>query len=99
MQSEKEVDAYIAFYGAQHYYKLEEAFKALDILKEFNEQQLNIFSYGCGAATDTCSLISYCKTQQVNLPFKRLTLIEPSKILPSHLKITEPNYRYDKWYS
>ena len=79
LQSEEEVDAYIAFYGAQHYYKLEEAFKALDISK-FQPQKLDILSYGCGAATDTCSLISYCRTRKIDLPFKNLTLIEPSKI-------------------
>ncbi|MEM7592231.1 MAG: hypothetical protein AAF383_12045 [Cyanobacteria bacterium P01_A01_bin.83] len=80
LQSEKEIDAYIAFYGAQHYYKLESAFNALDILNEFHGQQLNIFSYGCGAATDTCSLISYYRKKKVNLPFKNLTLIEPSQV-------------------
>lgn len=79
LQFEEEVDAYIAFYGAQHYYKLEEAFKALNISR-FHNQQLNIFSYGCGAATDTCSLISYCRKQQIHLPFKKLTLIEPSQV-------------------
>lgn len=79
LQSEEEVDAYIAFYGAQHYHKLIEAFKELDILKLGN-QQLDILSYGCGAATDTCSLISYCRAQQIDLPFKNLTLIEPSPV-------------------
>jgi hypothetical protein len=76
--SNEEVDTYIALYGAHHYYKLVEAFDALDISK-FDEQQLEIFSYGCGAATDTCSLISYCRSKQINLPFKNLTLIEPSR--------------------
>lgn len=79
LQFEEEVDAYIAFYGAQHYYKLVEAFKALDISR-FQFHQLDILSYGCGAATDTCSLISYCRTHKIDLPFKNITLIEPSKI-------------------
>lgn len=79
LQFEEEVDAYIAFYGAQHYYKLVEAFNALNI-SNFQLHQLNIVSYGCGAATDTCSLISYCKTLNVDLPFKNLTLIEPSQV-------------------
>lgn len=77
--SNEEVDTYIAFYGIQHYYKLIEAIDALDISK-FEDKQLEIFSYGCGAATDTCSLISYCRSKQINLPFKKLTLIEPSLI-------------------
>jgi hypothetical protein len=76
--SDEEVDTYIAFYGAHHYYKLVEAFDALD-MSRFRDQQLEIFSYGCGAATDTCSLISYCRPKQINLPFKKLTLIEPSQ--------------------
>jgi hypothetical protein len=76
--SDEEVDTYIAFYGALHYYKLVEAFDALD-MSRLRDQQLEIFSYGCGAATDTCSLISYCRSKQINLPFKKLTLIEPSQ--------------------
>ncbi len=79
LESDEEVDIYIAFYGAHHYYKLVEAFDALD-MPRFRDQQLEIFSYGCGAATDTCSLISYCRSKQINLPFKKLTLIEPSQI-------------------
>ena len=79
LQSEGEVDTYIAFYGAQHYYKLLEAFDVLDILRHYG-QKLEIISYGCGAATDTCSLISYCRLKQINLPFIKLTLIDPSAI-------------------
>jgi hypothetical protein len=79
LQSNEEVDTYIAFYGAQHYYKLVEAFDALDISR-FCDRELEIISYGCGAATDTCSLISYCRSKQINLLFKNLTLIEPSRI-------------------
>ena len=79
LEFDEEVDTYIAFYGAHHYYKLIEAFEALDISR-FNSGQLEIFSYGCGAATATCSLISYCRERQINLPFQSLTLIEPSQI-------------------
>lgn len=79
LQSNEEVDTYIAFYGAQHYYKLIEAFNALD-LSIFCDQKLKIISYGCGAATDTCSLISYCRSKQISLPFNALILIEPSQI-------------------
>lgn len=79
LQSDEEVDTYIAFYGAQHYYKLIEAFNALD-LSRFYDQKLKIISYGCGAATDTCSLINYCRLEQINLPFNAVTLIEPSQI-------------------
>ncbi len=49
-------------------------------MSRFCDSQLEIFSYGCGAATDTCSLISYCRAKAIKLPFKKLTLIEPSKI-------------------
>lgn len=79
LQSDKEVNTYIAFYGAHHYYKLVEAFDALD-MSIFCNQKLEVISYGCGAATDTCSLISYCRSKQINLPFSVLTLIEPSQI-------------------
>jgi hypothetical protein len=79
LESDEEVDTYIAFYGAQHYYKLMEAFDAIDMSK-FCDRELEIFSYGCGAATDICSLISYCRSKQIKLPFKNLTLIEPSRI-------------------
>ncbi len=79
LQYNEEVDTYIAFYGAQHYYKLIEAFNALD-MSIFCDQKLEIISYGCGAATDACSLISYCRSKQINLPFNALILIEPSQI-------------------
>lgn len=79
LQSDEEVDTYIAFYGAHHYYKLMEAFDALDMSK-FCDQELEIFSYGCGAATDSCSLISYCQSKQIDLNLKTLTLIEPSQV-------------------
>ncbi|PSB08858.1 hypothetical protein C7B62_15235 [Pleurocapsa sp. CCALA 161] len=79
LQYNEEVDTYIAFYGAQHYYKLIEAFNALD-MSIFRDQKLEIISYGCGAATDACSLISYCRSKQINLPFNALILIEPSQI-------------------
>lgn len=79
LETEQEVDTYIAFYGAQHYYKLVEAFDALD-MSRFCDREIEIFSYGCGAATDTCSLISYCQTKTIDLNLKTLTLIEPSRV-------------------
>ena len=77
LQSDSEVCTYIAFYGAQHYYKLVEAFDSLNI-SQFSDRNVEIISYGCGAATDVCSLISYCHSKQINIPFTKLTLIEPS---------------------
>ena len=77
--SDEEVDTYIAFYGAHHYYKLEEAFNTLN-MSRFSSSQLEIVSYGCGAATDICSLISYCHLKSIALPFKSLKLIEPSHV-------------------
>lgn len=79
LQFEEEVDAYIAFYGAHHYYKLVEAFDALN-LNRFNNTYIETISYGCGAATDTCSLISYCYTNNISLSINNITLIEPSFI-------------------
>lgn len=79
LQSDEELDTYIAFYGAHHYYKLVEAFDAL-ALSIFGDRELEIVSYGCGAATDTCSLISYCHSKSLQLNIKNLTLIEPSEI-------------------
>ena len=77
LTSEKEVDTYISLYGAHHYYKLIEAFDALN-LNRFNNTCIETISYGCGAATDTCSLISYCYTKNINLLVNNITLIEPS---------------------
>lgn len=62
LQSDSEVYTYIAFYGAQHYYKLVEAFDSLNIA-QFSDRNIEIISYGCGAATDVCSLISYCRSK------------------------------------
>lgn len=77
LNSEKEVDTYISLYGAHHYYKLVEAFDALN-LNRFNNTYVETISYGCGAATDTCSLISYCYTNNITLLINNITLIEPS---------------------
>lgn len=79
LQRDAEVDTYIALYGAQHYYKLESAFDSLNISR-FEHQKLEIISYGCGAATDTCALISYYRSLGKNLPLTKITLIEPSNI-------------------
>jgi hypothetical protein len=79
LEFNEEVDTYIAFYGAQHYYKLVEAFDALN-MSTFCDRELEIFSYGCGAATDICSLISYCCSKQINLYLEKITLIEPSEV-------------------
>lgn len=79
LESQDEIDTYIAFYGAQHYYKLEAAFDALNI-SSIDSQELEIFCYGCGAGTEPLSLFSYCQEKQINLDIKTLTLIEPSRI-------------------
>ena len=79
LTSEQEVDTYISFYGARHYYKLIEAFNALN-LNRFSNTYIETISYGCGAATDTCCLISYCHTKNISLSINKITLIEPSTI-------------------
>ena len=77
LESDEEVDTYIALYGAHHYYKLISAFDALDLSK-FTGKSFDILSYGCGPATDTCVLINYLVSNQINLSIESLTLIEPS---------------------
>lgn len=77
LTSEREVDTYISLYGAHHYYKLVEAYDALN-LNRFNNTYIETFSYGCGAAADTCSLISYCYKNNFSLLINNITLIEPS---------------------
>ena len=79
LTSEKEVDTYISLFGAHHYYKLIEAFDALN-LNRFSNTYIETISYGCGAATDTCCLISYCYTKNISLSVNKITLIEPSTI-------------------
>ena len=79
LTTDEEVDVYIALYGAHHYYKLNSAFDAVDLSK-FEGKSLEIFSYGCGAATDTCTLIHYLMSNTINLCLERITLIEPSSI-------------------
>ncbi|MDZ4875616.1 MAG: hypothetical protein CLLPBCKN_005036 [Chroococcidiopsis cubana SAG 39.79] len=75
----EEVDVYVALYGAHHFYKLNSAFDALD-LSNFVGKNIEIFSYGCDPATETCVLIDYLMSKQINLSIKRITLIEPSHI-------------------
>ena len=79
LDNDQQVNAYIALYGAQHYYKLVSAFDSLDLSK-FVGKTLEIFSYGCGPATDTCVLISHLMSQEINLNIESVTLIEPSAI-------------------
>lgn len=77
LENDGQVDAYIALYGAQHYYKLVSAFDNLE-LSNFIGKSLEFISYGCGPATDTCVLKSYLTSKQINLDIKSVTLIEPS---------------------
>lgn len=79
LDNNEQVDAYIALYGAQHYYKLVSAFDTLDLSK-FVGKTLEIFSYGCGPATDTCVLIKYLMSRSINLDIAGVTLIEPSVV-------------------
>lgn len=77
LTNDEEVDVYIALYGAHHYYKLHSAFDAL-ALSNFIGKHLEIFTYGCGPATETCVLIDYLISKNIDLAIKRITLIEPS---------------------
>ncbi len=79
LDNDEQVNAYIALYGAQHYYKLISAFDTLDLSK-FVGRTLEIFSYGSGPATDTCVLINYLISQKINLDIESVTLIEPSAV-------------------
>jgi ribosomal protein S6 len=79
LTNDEEVDVYIALYGAHHYYKLNSAFDAVE-LSRFEGKSLEVFSYGCGPATDTCVLINYLISKTINLCIERITLIEPSSI-------------------
>ena len=79
LTSEQEVDTYISFYGAHHYYKLIEVFDALNI-NRFTNAYIETISYGSGAATDTCCLIDYCYTKNISLSVNKITLIDPSII-------------------
>jgi ribosomal protein RSM22 (predicted rRNA methylase) len=77
LTNDEEVDAYIALYGAYHYYKLHSAFDTLDISK-FRGKKIEILTYGSGPATETCVLIDYLISKNIDLAIKRITLIEPS---------------------
>ena len=77
LTNDEEVDVYIALYGAHHYYKLHSAFDTLDISK-FRGKKIEIFTYGSGSATETCVLIDYLISKNIDLAIKRITLIEPS---------------------
>ena len=95
LNSDKEVDTYISLYGAHHYYKLVEAFDALN-LERFSNSYIETISYGCGAATDTCSLISYCHSNNISLSINKITLIEPSLIaLERGIKYIQKSLSYE----
>lgn len=79
LENEKEVSAYISFYGALHFEKL------ILALKEINDYYLlnniiRIYDWGCGQALGTLVLLNYLSKHKNNFIIKELNLIEPSKI-------------------
>ena len=69
---------YIFDYGKMHKLKLYDAFNK--ITPYLNNNIINIIDWGCGQALATSLLIDYIKEKKLNITFKQVILIEPSKL-------------------
>jgi len=70
--------AYIAAYGAHHYYKLNTAFEKAN-LEKLHNQEIEICDWGCGQAVATCILIDFLLNKGIHPVIHQITLVEPSQ--------------------
>jgi hypothetical protein len=79
LSDESECIRYIALYGGHHFHKLYAAYEAT-MFKNIENQNIQIFDWGCGQALASCVLIDYLIEKNINLNVISITLVEPSQI-------------------
>lgn len=77
LQSDDELNAYIAAYGEMHIVKCRAALQSFPY-KELDRQQYEIFDWGCGQCLATLTFIEMLKERNLLSGLKRISLIEPS---------------------
>ena len=77
LQSDDELNAYIAAYGEMHIVKCRAALQSFPY-KELDRQQYEIFDWGCGQGLATLTFIEMLKERNLLSGLKRISLIEPS---------------------
>lgn len=78
LQTEEQLNTYLASYADMHQHKLNLAFESLFGKEDFNNKSAEIIDWGCGQAFASCVLIDFIKNNNINLDLSKFTLIEPS---------------------
>jgi len=70
--------AYLNSYGKMHHAKMMSAISSIEI--NDLQENLEVYDWGCGQGLASVCFIEYLNTHNVNNPFKKFILIEPSEI-------------------
>jgi len=79
LEQEEQLYSYLNSYGLMHKAKLESAFSHFPFDKLEN-QEIEIFDWGCGQGMASVVLLEYLEKQDIHLIISNITLIEPSEI-------------------
>ena len=83
LQTEEQLDAYLAAYGEMHIVKCKAALQNLPCTKpedDINRHNFEIFDWGCGQGIATLTLLDFLRERGLLGRLNRITLIEPSNI-------------------
>ena len=80
LQTEEQLNTYLASYGDMHQHKLNLAFESLFSKEYFKNKSAEIIDWGCGQALASGVLIDFVKNNNINLDLSKFTLLEPSEI-------------------
>lgn len=83
LDSELELDAYLAAYGEMHFIKCRAALQNFPCTSrddEIQKHNYEIFDWGCGQGIATLTLLDYLQERGLLGRLKKITLIEPSEI-------------------
>lgn len=78
LQTEEQLNAYLAAYGEMHFVKCKAALQNFPF-EELNLYSFEIFDWGCGQGIATLTLLEMLHQRNKLLGLKKITLIEPSK--------------------
>lgn len=83
LDSELELDAYLAAYGEMHFIKCRAALQNFPCTSrddEIQKHNYEIFDWGCGQGIATLTLLDFLQERGLLGRLKKITLIEPSEI-------------------
>lgn len=90
LQSETELNAYLAAYGEMHFVKCRAAlqnFPCRNTTDEIRSHNFEIFDWGCGQGIATLTLLEFLRERNLLGRLNAITLIEPSHIALERAKI------------